>query len=136
MAWELAEQGRAEEMLERLQQVTPETCVIYQGDEKRGQCGMYEQRPSVCRMFAVAGVKKKDGSPTLSICRVLKNENPDRTQALLDQPPHEIPLLADWEMILMTLHPDLTRERHPISFALRKALEKVLLVRHFSDSSI
>ncbi len=96
---------------------------------------MYEQRPSVCRIFAVAGTKKKDGSPTLSICKILKSEYPERTQELLGEPLMDFPQLGDWEMHLMTLHPELTRERHPISFALRKALEKVLLVRYYSNSS-
>ncbi len=135
MAIEFDRQGKAEEMLEKLQQETPSTCVVYQGDQLRGQCSMYEQRPSVCRMFAVAGAKKKDGSPTLSLCKILKAQYPERSQELLSAPPQDIPQLGVWEMHLMTLHPELTRERHSISFALRKALEKVLLVRYYSNSS-
>jgi Fe-S-cluster containining protein len=134
MAMELYRQGRALEMYEDLKREAPLTCVMYQAtsaDKKSGQCLMYQQRPSVCRMFGVASRSGKNpGERQLSICQTLKTLHP----AWPKIDPFDLPLMSEAYSQLAQLHPEFTQDRGPISLTLSKALEKVLLYQGLKNS--
>ena len=78
MALALLEQGIAEEIYERIELEKPETCIMYQDNGgKLGQCTQYATRPSLCRLFGVAGFYTKNHDKELSICKELKSHYPD-----------------------------------------------------------
>lgn len=126
MAISLIEQGIAEDVYERIQKENPQTCILYEDHGgKQGKCTQYATRPSLCRLFGVAGVYSKNHEKTLSICKELKAHYPERLP--LDPQSLDPAMINDWSSRLGTLHPELFSERLPISNSLSKALEKVIL---------
>src|SRR4051812_18901933 len=56
MALKLYDEGKLEAWIEKLKSTDQEFCLAYEGDiQGKGKCGQYSTRPSVCRMFGVAG---------------------------------------------------------------------------------
>lgn len=132
MAVSIYQEGKSEEWLERLESPDRAYCLAYkhEGDPERGVCSRYSDRPSVCRMFAVAGYYNKDEKITLSVCKTIRQYH-----GLYDIPegldPNEVPVLRDWAYKLATLDPKLIQNRIPINQALKQALEKVCLYGHY-----
>ncbi|MBY0516657.1 MAG: YkgJ family cysteine cluster protein [Bacteriovoracaceae bacterium] len=130
MALQLYKENKAEALYESLLNEAPETCILYQrhsSDGSLGQCSMYGQRPTICREFGVSGFRRKDGSGSLSVCKKLKTENPERFKtAEAEMIELQIPFLSDWSLRLLNIHPEILQKRLRISLALREALEKVL----------
>jgi Fe-S-cluster containining protein len=134
MALELFHQGEAEEMLTELGTRDLSTCVLlerFTADGARGWCRMYAQRPSVCRMFGVGAVLRKDDERELSLCRELRTLFTSEV-ARIDKA--QMPLMSEWGLRGLQIHPDFLRERRPISIALCMALEKVLFHKSLSRS--
>ena len=126
MALALFDQGRAEEVYDRIQFEGPETCIMYQDKGgKFGQCTQYTTRPSLCRLFGVAGFYTKTHAKELSICKELKATYPEHSS--LDVFELQPAMMSDWSTRLISIHPEMLQERLPISIALGKALEKVML---------
>ncbi len=133
MALALFDQGRAEEMYERIQTENPETCVMYEDHGgKLGQCTQYSTRPSLCRLFGVAGHYTKTHDKELSICKELKAHYPEYKS--LDVAELNPAMMSDWSTRLISIHPEMLQERLPISIALSNALEKVMLYGRLSES--
>ena len=134
MAFALFEQGIAETVYERIQSENPQSCILYEDHGgKQGKCTQYLTRPSLCRMFAVAGYYSKNHETELSVCKELKSTYPDNFP--LDPSVINPALMSDWASKLMVLHPQLAHDRLPISFSLGKALEKVMLYARLSESN-
>lgn len=134
MALELYQQGLAEEMLAELSTHDLSTCVLlerFTPDGARGRCRMYAQRPSVCRMFGLGAVLRKDDERELSLCREFRALFPAEVTKL-DKT--QIPLMSEWGLRGLQIHPDFLRERRPISMALSNALEKVLFYKSLTQS--
>jgi Fe-S-cluster containining protein len=123
MALKIFDEGRSEEVYELLNQTEQQYCIIF----SENKCGSYQERPSVCRMFGVAGYYDKQHQITLSICKIIKEEFSTQTQQVLSHPPGNAPVLSDWTARLTSLDPLLTQDRKPINQALKSALEKVSL---------
>lgn len=138
MALHFYTENRAEAFLGQLQESTAESCALYHRDTpdgEKGHCSEYHHRPTLCREFGVSGFAKKDGTPTLSVCKKIKAAHPDEFEkANRSIDAKLIPMMAEWTMKLMQLRPELIQERKPINQALREALEKVLLYKYLSDS--
>ena len=136
LAWDFYERGIAEEWLEKLSAAELPICPLakFQSpDRMKGQCTEYQFRPSICREFGVSGHTKKDGKKVLSVCKYIKG---DKASLLIDEAeknPDNIPLMSDWTRRLSTLHPDLTNSYKPMGEAIKLALEKVLLYKHYSQ---
>lgn len=126
MALELWKQGRAETLLDEMSQRDLSTCVMF-----AGRCTMYAQRPSVCRMFAVASRLNKDAERELSLCRELRSLYAQKID-LIDKA--QLPDMSEWSFRSLQIHPEFLRERRPISMALCVALEKVLFYKTLSQS--
>lgn len=133
MALELVRLGQAQAMLERLIEERPVLCPVFEShspDGMKGRCSLYQQRPTVCRLFGVAARPGKHGGKELSICRELKTLYPTQWEKVDSA---AIPLMTQASWQLSTLHPDLLSERRPISISLRKILEIVLLQHHLKS---
>lgn len=134
MALALFQQGRAEAMLDELATRDLTTCALlerFTPDGFRGRCRMYESRPSVCRMFGLGAALRKDDERELSLCRELRSLFPQEV-ARIEK--NQVPLMSDWGLRGLQIHPDFLRERRPISMALSDALEKVLFYKSLAQS--
>jgi Fe-S-cluster containining protein len=136
LALSFYDQGRAEEILESLQQYSGFSCfhfVRHSLDGTRGQCGVYQQRPSLCRMFGAAGVSSKQGQPRLSVCRTIKQDRPAAyEQALISVQSDPPPRMSDGKERVRQLDYALGKQDLPINQALKVALEKVLFTAWYS----
>lgn len=129
MALRILDEGTLEEWHERLQEADGKPCLIFNGQN----CGSYHERPSLCRMFGVAGYFNKHHQITLSICKLIKEKDPGQTEAVLKSPAANAPVMAQWSSLLSTLDPLLAQERQPINLALKSALEKVALWSQYNE---
>lgn len=129
LARALVEQGRASAVLERIRLAESNTCVIYEPttpDGSKGQCGMYEQRPGLCRLFGFSGRKSDQGLPEWAACAHMREQTaPDMEAALQEPPPACMPIIAD-EMFALRSNSGRADEQTPlrINEALRRALSK------------
>ncbi len=134
MALAIYDEGTLDQWVERLQSTRRETCEAFVPGEKpgEGKCGRYHQRPSVCRMFGVAGHHKKEDQVTLSICRYIK-EYYALTEAQLVSDNSDIPMMVEWSYRMTALDPNLMQDRRPINEALLGALQKVSLYTAYQE---
>jgi Fe-S-cluster containining protein len=118
------DEGKLEDWLAKLAATDQDVCVIFTGQN----CGKYEGRPSVCRMFAVAGYFNKDRQKDLSICKVLKENDPSRAQEFRkSMSGDQVPMLSEWAARVQALSPQQYAQRLPINQAIKVALELVAL---------
>ncbi len=141
LALHLFDQGKAEQTLTQLEELPEGSgCFFYHRlsfDGKQGQCSVYEQRPSICRMFGAAGYRDKLGQPALSVCKTIKSDKAEKYQQhlimLSAQPP---PMMMSAKEQVSQLNYELGSKHYPIRQAVQLALEKVLFksyYSHFSD---
>lgn len=123
--------GAAEAVLERLEAAdAPGSCVLYQpetGNARRGRCGHYAQRPTLCRLFAFAAVRDKAGGNRLAACRVHREADPAgvaRAEEAVAAGRWTAPLFSRVAEALWDIDPELGSVRRPINEALRRALHR------------
>jgi len=137
MALRFYEDNKLEEWLEKLNDAENLPCLVYQShssDGKLGRCGQYQERPSLCRMFGVAGYFNKHQQVTLSICKYIREQYPELTIKRESEASQEhTPMLIHWSYRLTQLEPTLIQERMPINRALKQALEKVALYAQYQE---
>lgn len=93
---------------------------------------MYQERPSVCRMFGVAGYFDKNHDATLAICREIREQySIAPVPTVLNR--YEVPMIADWSFKMSSIDPDLIKEKLPLNKALLIALDKVALFSQYHD---
>lgn len=126
MALALHREGQAETTLERLTQAPERSCIAFQAGTLpgQGQCTRYEDRPVVCRAFAVSAIRDKDGVSQASLCGHLKRLYPSETLRVSEKA-GEYPLLSDEIMGLTHILPEVYLPL-PLNEALSLALKKVL----------
>ncbi len=110
-------------------------CFAYQADstdKKKGYCEQYQNRPSVCRMFGVAGFRKKDQSLTLAVCKKLKEDNKATYESLMTNI-GEAPLMEKWSTRIRVLDPELGLNYHKINQALKIISEKILTLKNYEE---
>ena len=137
LALHLFDQGKAEQTLTQLEELTePQGCFFYQKlsfDGKQGQCSVYQQRPSICRLFGAAGYRDKTGHASLSVCKVIKADKPAAYQqsliAMQSDPP---PMMVMAKEQVNELDYELGKQHLPINDALQQALERVLFKAWYS----
>lgn len=140
LALHLFDQGKAEQTLTQLEEL-PEVsgCFFYHRlsfDGKQGQCSVYQQRPSICRVFGAAGYRDKQGKPALSVCKTIKADRAEKYQQHLiilgEQPP---PMMMTAKEQVSQLDYELGNKHYPINHAMYLALEKVLFKAYYSSVS-
>jgi Fe-S-cluster containining protein len=128
LALRIYEEGKAEEWLDKLENNTQESCLLFQSfGEGQGFCGSYNERPAICRMFGV-GATDKHQKVRHSICKYIKE-----TADNLPEANEKTPLISEWNTKLGNLNPELIRERKPINLAIKEAILKVALYAQYQD---
>ncbi|GGO66394.1 YkgJ family cysteine cluster protein [Bowmanella pacifica] len=137
LALEIYDQGRAEQVLQELEAYSGFACFHYVRhslDGVQGQCGVYQQRPAICRMFGAAGVKDKQAGMRLSVCRTIKaDRTAEYQQTLITMLSAPAPGIAAGKDRVRSLDYELGKQDLPINQALKMALERVLFMAYYSD---
>lgn len=121
-ALRIYDQGQLDEWLLKIDERKNPQCILLETNEVTGktQCISYHERPSLCRMFGVAGTLNKHNEVTHAICKLLKELNVD-----LPMPTEFTPLIPQWSAKLSALDPELISKKLPINLAIKGALEKI-----------
>ena len=102
---------------------------------KNNRCHLYQTRPSICRMFGVSAYLDKNRKAQASICKTLKEINPQDSLKVAAAPlEHNLPVMPHWSAKLLTLDPGLEYPKMHINLALKKAIEKVELLLTYAES--
>lgn len=133
LALKIYDEGKLEEWLLKMQNPATEYCVLYDGDENgKGKCGHYKERASICRMFGVAGFANKKGDPTLSVCKHIRENDPEKARkAESDVDPKTVPMMAKWTSHVAHLGDPAIQRKIPINHAIQQALEKIALYAQY-----
>lgn len=141
-AYQLYLNGEAYEVLEALSEKTSKICHNYNPigllEEGKGNCGTYNFRGLICRLFGYGANSDKYGKLRLATCKIIKED-----QALAFQNAEKmisdglpIPVFTHYYMRLSQIDFHLGNTIVPINTALKLALEEVLryfLYRGFED---
>ena len=125
------QEGRAEEMLEKLEGIHPEApCLLLDPNppgELSGGCSYYRFRPLVCRLFGFSATFDKNGKPLVSICRPLQERHFGIAARINERIQGDIPIprMPDFSRKIAFIHPPLGQEKYPVNIALWEALEFV-----------
>ncbi|MGI5308303.1 YkgJ family cysteine cluster protein [Rheinheimera sp. WS51] len=131
------DQGSAEHLLHKLEtEPVQKSCMLYQKksfDGKQGHCTVYQQRPSICRVFGAAGFRDKLGKTAISVCKVIKADLPEQyAQSLIMITSSPPPLMMVATEALKEVDYAFGNTMQPINLALKYALEKVLFIASLS----
>jgi len=111
-------------------------CFAYSMKENNpsmGQCLEYKNRPSICRMFGVAGYKLKNENTTVSVCKILKEKYPEYFLRLKNNS-NNAPLMATWSTKIRVLDPELGFKYHQINQAFKLMAQKVMLLNEYEQA--
>lgn len=134
-AREILRRGEAADWLERLAALPePGRCLLYApqpAPEASGHCSFYRWRPALCRLFGFAAVRGRTGLKALSVCRHIKQADPQgaAAAALLAE---EAPCFVHSSTRIYALDPVLGTRLMPINTALRHAIERIGLRQSFA----
>lgn len=139
LALSIFKEGKLEIWLEKLETNQKNSCLLYEAttpDGSKGKCGAYWGRPSVCRMFGVAGYFDKNHKVTLSVCRLIKEAQPELTQKMRENVSlEETPIIANWSQQLASLDPRIIQEKRPINESFYLALQRVALYAQYQEGT-
>lgn len=137
LAVRLNDENKLDEWLQMLENPSKDSCLMFEShneDGTKGMCGAYRERPSVCRMFGVAGYFDKHHEVTLSVCKLIREKYPELTQTRIAEATAEnTPVLVNWSYRMSEIDPALIQDRMPLNQALKLALEKVALYAQYQD---
>lgn len=130
LALDLHRQGKAEELLQRLQDHPGSNCILYRAEGPgKGSCGNYAFRPGLCRLFGFAAIRDKEGRPRLATCQVMQH------QGVRPEDGADAPLFEEYGRQLRGLEGGNPSASLPIPQALQNALEQVIFLAQFTSSS-
>jgi Fe-S-cluster containining protein len=122
----------ASRMLEPSAGPAPARCPLYDPSSPF-HCSVYPARPVVCRLFAFAGIRPKQGGWTFRLCRHMPTPaawNGGREISGISRPGlAPPPLMSDIEAEVAGIRPMDEGLRKPLPEALRAALQRILLRR-------
>lgn len=125
-ALDLYDRGIAQEVYDQLLIREDLTCYFYHKlspDGFKGLCMNYGHRPSVCRSFGAAAARNKYGQKTMSICKLIKEQQGELINSIN---PELAPVIGEFARKVMSLDPRLGERILPINQALKEALEMIL----------
>lgn len=133
LALELWQRGEAVTWIERSLAVAERgSCVFYQADPfvpGNGRCSVYWLRPTICRLFAFATVKNKQGQSVLAACVKHQEIIPETVQNAKAAIAHGLtaPNFSQVSIHVAMLDPS-ANQQLPINQALKLALERIGLI--------
>jgi len=131
------EEGRAPEILEKLEGIHPEMpCILLNPDpldEPSGGCTYYRFRPLVCRLFGFSATLDKNGRLSIALCAPLKELHSGMAERVDQKIRGDLPFafMPDFSRKVAMIHPHLGQEKYPVNIALLEALELVGQKIHF-----
>lgn len=129
LALEIIKENRSEEVLMKLNEEQDQACMFY----KLGKCSVYQNRATLCRLFAFSSVYNKQGQKTLSVCSYIKeNQNTEFDQETINKSAN----IVDWSIQVSSLLPNWDSSCLPFNKALKYALEKVILSTQYESKEI
>lgn len=133
-AKEIMEQGREEEILERLKDFDPDSicCPLYNAD-KSYHCGLYSGRSLVCRLFGNAASEDKNHKPVYRSCK-WKTKGEVIAIEELEANREEVPVMSYYGDRLLECNEGFS-EGESLVTAIPKALSKLMMVASFSSAS-
>ena len=137
----LWEEGRAEEVLQKLEGIHPEDpCIslnLHPTGEGPGGCIHYSLRPLICRLFGFSATVDKKGNPVVVLCKPLKEKHSGIDHRINDQIRENlpVPLMPDFSRRIAFIDPRLGQEKYPINIALWEALEWIGQKVHFRNAA-
>ncbi|HXH30162.1 MAG TPA: YkgJ family cysteine cluster protein [Bacteriovoracaceae bacterium] len=136
-ALKIYDEGKFDEWIERLTTTGLDHCLLFEahGSSGGGRCSSYAHRPSVCRMFGVAGYFNKHHQVVLSVCKFIKENNPQNSSSWEEPPSNSIPIISTWSTRLSALDPDLCSKKLPINQAILQAMQRVGLYAQYEASN-
>lgn len=136
-ALKVYDEGKLEEWLEKVQTDEQKICLLFAPRDQvgLGSCSSYQERPSICRMFGVAGTFNKHHQKTLSLCKYIREDQPDLSAKTLNNISDDAPMIPEWFSQISSIDPELSRQRFPINIALQKALEKIAFLSQYDAIS-
>ena len=131
LAYHMYKTGVAEVWYQKLTDESGNLCPVFLPllkEEDKGFCSTYAYRGLICRLFGYSANTDKWGNAHLVACRPLKEEKPEDLQKAQDhiQKGGIVPLMRNYQLRLMGIDPELSRQQLPIRQAIRQALIVVL----------
>jgi len=132
LAYHWFSQGKAEEMLQKLEKNESLNCIVYQPlsieDKNMGHCGEYEQRGLICRLFGYGAGKDKYGQLRMVTCKLIKEKQVENYAKAVEmlKTNSKVPIFTDYYQKLMQIDFRLAKDIMPINDAIKAALEAVM----------
>jgi len=127
-AHEILVRGSAADCLERLaDRPVDGACAFYTPQpqpDASGHCTFYQWRPALCRLFGYAAVRDRTGGRALSVCRRIKQTDPQAVAAAMPMA-DAAPCFVHFGAQVFALDPVLGNRPMPINAALRQAIERL-----------
>ncbi len=126
LAWQLNEDGIAEDFLEELTNSTSDLCPVYK-PSLLGSCSNYTNRGLICRLFGSGAMRVKSGEKKLITCKEIKAEQPEKVaSAEAFYKENDLPVTYTFYNSLNQIEPSISSELFPIKEAVMNAIEYVL----------
>lgn len=117
------------------------SCPFIDPDKPGENCGIYQARPLVCRLFGFSATLGKNGEPEFSLCKHMtpppglegrKFLGPARLERLFGSLP---PVMAHYSMEVSSIDPESAGERESLAVAVPRSLSKIGLGLTLAGSS-
>ncbi|WP_051569305.1 YkgJ family cysteine cluster protein [Alkaliphilus transvaalensis] len=119
----------AEETMEKLNCIdSTASCIMFNPSSNTlGGCSCYQWRPLLCRLFGFSAILDKNQSPTVSMCKYMKEINPYLEKEIQEEINKGliVPINSQFAHKISLINPTLGQKRYPINKALSLALEMV-----------
>ena len=131
-AFHLFLNGKAEETLTQLRNVTTKNCFLYRPlsvlENHKGSCSNYRYRGLICRLFGYGAKTDKFGKLRLATCKVIKEEQKENftTAEEAINNGKQVPVFTDYYMRLAQIDLRMGVSLLPVNEALKIAIEEVL----------
>jgi Fe-S-cluster containining protein len=132
-AYHLYKIGKAENVLEKLNNNPGNTCIIFKAfpeqNTNAGTCTEYKYRGLICRLFGFSASLDKHGKSELSTCKIIKETQAENYTNAVTQITEglSIPVMRDYYFKLRSVDANLSDKFYPINIAIKEAIEHVLM---------
>lgn len=135
LAYHLFKTGNAENWYHKLTDEPGNLCPVFIPLLKEGEqgfCSAYPYRGLICRLFGYSATTDKWGRANLVTCRPLKEEKTELVQQAQShiESGGNVPLMRNYQLRLMGIDPELSRNQLPIQEAIRQAL--IVVLRYYA----
>jgi len=132
LAYHWFSEGRGVEMHQKLKENKALNCLVYLplsiDDHNHGNCGEYQHRGLICRLFGYGAGKDKHGQLRMITCKMIKEQQFESYDKAVEMLKSEcnVPVFSDYYQKLMQIDFRLAKDMMPINDAIQAALEAVM----------